>query len=123
MADIMKSLEGFFKRIEGDAESKEIRSMCRRIFQFRLKDGDPFFLEAKNGKFSVKKGEVPNPDFLRYVTLVETDTQTLVDIIQGRIKPSDPLEDGRMWMSGLMAVKVQNFWLLRLFRIGQSLRC
>lgn len=123
MTDIGRSLEDFFKRIEEDAGLKEVRSMFRRIFQFRLKDGDPFFLEAKNGKFSLKKGEVSNPDFLKDVTLVETDTQTLMDIIQGKIRPSETLEDGRMWMSSLMAVKVQNFWLLRLFRIGQDLRC
>ncbi len=123
MTDIGRSLEDFFKRIEENAGLKEVRSMFRRIFQFRLKDGDSFFLEAKNGKFSLKKGEVSNPDFLKDVTLVETDTQTLMDIIQGKIRPSETLEDGRMWMSSLMAVKVQNFWLLRLFRIGQDLRC
>jgi len=123
MVDTIKSLQDFFKKIEGDAESKEVRSMFRRIFQFKLKDGDPFFLEVKNGKFSLMKGEVPNPDFLKDVTLVETDTQTLIDIIQRKIRPSEPLEDGRLWMSSLMAVKVQNFWLLRLFRIGQDLRC
>jgi hypothetical protein len=122
MTDIMRSLEDFFKRIEEDAGLIEIRSMFRRIFQFRLKDGIPFFLKAENGKFSLKKGEVSNPDFLKDVTLVETDTQTLMDIIQGKVTPSNTLEDGRMWMSSLMAAKVQNFWLLRLFRIGQSLR-
>lgn len=119
----MKSLEDFFKRIEEDAGLKEVRSMFRRIFQFRLKDGAPFFLQAENGRFLLKRGEVSNPDFLKDVTLVETDTQTLIDIMQGKVTASDTLEDGRMWMSSLMAAKVQNFWLLRLFRIGQDLRC
>ncbi|MEI9477251.1 MAG: hypothetical protein WCO26_11815 [Deltaproteobacteria bacterium] len=122
MVDVIKSLQDFFKRIEEDAESKEVRNMFRRTFQFKLKDGDPFVLEAENGNFSFNKGEVPSPDFLKDVTLVETDTHTLLDIIQGKITPSDTMEDGRMWMSSLMAAKLQNFWLLRLMRIGQGLR-
>jgi putative sterol carrier protein len=122
MTDIMKSLQEFFKKVEEDKGSKDVQNMFRRIFQFKLKDGDSFILEAENGKFSFRKGEIPNPDLLREVTLVETDTQTLQDIIQGRITPSDTLENGTMWMSSMMAVKIQNYWLLRLLRIGQGLR-
>ena len=122
MKDIMNSLKEFFKRIEEDPGSKDVRSMFRRIFQFKLKDGDPFILEAENGKFSFRKGEIPNPDLLKEVTLVETDAQTLQEMIQGKITPSDTLENGRMWMSSLMAAKIQNFWFLRLMRIGQGLR-
>lgn len=122
MMDIMKSLQEFFKKVEADKGSKDVQNMFRRIFQFKLRDGDPFILEAENGKFLFKKGEVSNPDLLKDVTLIEADTQTLQDIIQGRITPSDTLENGTMWMSSMMAVKIQNYWLLRLLRIGQGLR-
>ena len=117
----MKSLQDFFKRIEQNEGSKDVRNMFHRIFQFKLKDGDSFILEAENGKFSFRKGEIPNPDLLREVTLVETDTQTLQDIIKGKTTPSDTLENGRLWMSSMMSAKIQNYWLLRLMRIGQGL--
>lgn len=121
MNDIMKLAKDFFKRVQDDEKSKEVTGMFRRTFQFIIKDGKPFVFEAKNGQFSFREGEVAKPDLLNEVTLVETDIQTLKDIMQGKVGPSEALDRGTLWMSSSMAAKVQNFWLLRLMRIGQGL--
>jgi len=118
----MEILSNFFRRIEDNEKRKHLIGLFDRTFQFKLSDGDPFVMKMENGSITFEKTEISKPDLLKEVTLIETDTQTISDLVDGKLGPSDALDDGRLWMSSLMAAKPQNFHLLRLLRTGQELR-
>ena len=121
MLEIMQKMNAFFDRLAETKQGQEAMAPYERTFQFLLNTGEAFIMEKKGGRFQFREGKIPNPDLLKEVTLIETDAQTLEDILNVRLSPSDAIEKGKFWTSGDMAVKPLNYWLLRLFKMGQKL--
>jgi hypothetical protein len=118
----MEKLKLFFTDLARTKEGQEAIAFYDRIFQFVLPTGEAFIMEKKAGQFEFRAGKIPNPDLLKEVTIVETDSQTLQDLMDVKLSPSAAVESGRFWTSGDMAVKPFNFWLLRLFKLGQKIK-
>ena len=122
MLEIMAKMKSFFKDLTETKEGREVIDFYDRTFQFVLATGESFIMEKKAGQFEFREGTIPDPDLLKEVTLVETDIQTLQDLMDVKLSPSAAVEKGNFWTSGDMAAKPFNFWLLRLFKLGQKMK-
>lgn len=122
MLEIMEKMKAFFNRLAETKQGQEAINPYERTFQFLLDTGENFIMEKKGNQFQFREGKISEPDLLKEVTLIETDTQTLEDIMNVKLSPSDAIEKGKFWTSGDMAVKPLNYWLLRLFKMGQKLK-
>ncbi len=122
MLEITTKMKSFFGDLANTREGKEVVDFYDRTFQFVLTTGESFIMEKKEGRFEFREGTIPDPDLLKEVTIVETDVQTLQDLMDVKISPSAAKEKGKFWTSGDMAAKPFNFWLLRLFKLGQKMK-
>jgi len=122
MSKIMEQMAAFFKNLAETKEGKEAIAPFERTFQFLLNTGEAFIMEKKDYQFHFREGKIPNPDLLKEVTLIETDAQTLQDIMEVRLSPSEAIERGKFWTSSDMSAKPLNYWLLRLLKLGQKLK-
>ncbi len=122
MLEIMEKRESFFTDLAETKEGREAIAFYDRTFQFVLAAGESFIMEKKGNQFEFREGKIPNPDLLKEVTIVETDAQTLQDLMDVKLSPSAAVEIGKFWTSGDMAAKPFNFWLLRLFKLGQKMK-
>jgi len=122
MLEIIENMKSFFDGLANTREGHEAIASLERTFQFILDTGEAFIMEKKNDRFHFREGRIPNPDLLKEVTIVETDVKTLRDIIDVKISPSSAIEKGKFWTSGDMAIKPLNYWLIRLFKLGQKIK-
>src|SRR4030043_1911850 len=111
MLEIMEKMKAFFNRLAETKQGQEAMAPYERTFEFFLNTGETFIMEKKGNQFQFREGKISNPDLLKEVTLIETDAQTLEDIMNVRLSPSDAIEKGKFWTSGDMAVKPLNYWL------------
>lgn len=129
--ELVSVIEKFFQDLAQDPKAKEILGRMDQKVQFRLRDGEPMFIDIKDGLVKVKKGEVKvKGDFDSGVTRLDTDRQTLLEIFEGRMRFADAIIPTRYdWDGGLKMVEnwmlkwgVMN-WLGVLIRMGQQKPC
>lgn len=123
MADITTELERFFEPLANDEEGRETLALqlAPRTFLFDLADADRFVLTADEDGVSVEWGDVEAPDLVNDVTRVEGSVDALHDIMAGRIRPLDSLDDGEIFMTSQMTARCYNYGLLRAFRRAAEL--
>lgn len=88
MSSLLEGMRHFFEKLENDEEGKKVLSFLERDFQFKLADGGSFVMSIRAKRFSFEQGELPDQNFRR-VTPVYTDEATLMDLMAGRVSPSE----------------------------------
>lgn len=123
MSDITTELERFFEPLADDEEGQETLSLqlAPRTFLFDLADADPFVLTADDDSVAVEWEDIDDPDLINEVTRVEGSVDALHDIMAGRIRPLDSLDDGEIFMTSQMTARCYNYGLLRAFRRAAEL--
>lgn len=123
MTDITAELERFFAPLTDDEEGNETLELqlAPRTFLFDLADADQFILTTDADGVSVEWGDIEDPDLINEVTRVEGSVDALHDIMAGRIRPLDSLDDGEIFMTSQMTARCYNYGLLRAFRRGAEL--
>ena len=114
-------VKAFFGKLEQFPEGKKELGFIVHTLQFKMTDGAPFYVEIKDGHADVREGELPNPNPEK-VTTIESDTQTLYDVMTGRLKPFRTFLTQRWVIDRRLAKFVIHSWIYRMFRIGQEIR-
>ena len=123
MTDITTELERFLEPLADDDEGRETLELqlAPRTFLFDFADAERFVLEVDTDGVSVEWGDINNPDLVTNVTRVEGTVDALHDIMAGRIRPLDSLDDGEIFMTSQMTARCYNYGLLRAFRRAAEL--
>lgn len=114
--DIYDIAVEFYGRVEENPEAKEVLKSYDQVYQFEIKDGAPFYLEVQGGKLSVHRGETSKTYYS--VTKILVDQETLKNIFEGKITPSEAHVDNK-WYFMARAHYEGLFTLLT--RIGQDI--
>ena len=124
--DYVSKAKDFFRGLSEYPEAKDDLKRFNMKFLFTVNDGNPFAVNAKNGKFTVIEGEVAyeKSTDLRFIS----DTKTLVGIFEGKI-PSQPAvttvwggKGGEIYVLGWKAKQSPVAWFKRLLYLGQKAR-
>lgn len=123
MGATLDAMKKFMQRVTQDPEGRQVLSFpfLRRRFLVRLDEGESFIMSIKDGAITFKEGDIKEPDLVYDVTLIETDRNSLMDVIGGKIRPVEFFFSGKVYISGMQAAKVHNNALLRLWRRAQEL--
>jgi hypothetical protein len=123
MTDIIADLERFFDGFAHDEEGRETleEQLAHRTFVFHLDDAEPFTLRADADGVTCEPDGITDPDLINDVTIVQSDTNCLHDLMAGRQGPIQALNEGDLHMSSMMTARVYNYGLLRAFRRGAEL--
>lgn len=82
-------------------------------YQFDLEDGTSFYVSIANGGLSVHNGHTPKTGYYE-TTFIETDGATLQDLVKGKLRPVDAIEENRFRMVIRMYEGCQITILLRI---------
>jgi hypothetical protein len=82
-------------------------------FQFDLDAGGAFYVAVEKGRLRVLEGRTNRTDYYE-TTYVETDAQTLRNLMTGRLRPIDAVEQNRFRMVIRMYEGCQITILLRI---------
>jgi len=117
---IFEVAENFFKQAAAKTDGEKKIAQMSQTVQFVVKDKmeEAFYLEAKGGKLTLRKGQVENPD----TTAVST-TQILQALFEGEVTPTEIYNDSEKAPLYLFASAERDYrlqWLVGLIRIGQG---
>ncbi len=121
---IVDRIKVFFKALEDTREGSELMKLHDHTYQFQVTDAFPpsfFCVSFEGGKVNFGEGEIKNAS-IRNVTRVEAPTETYVDLIEGRLRPSEAWLKQKWWVSGQMSKRPLHGFIMRLIRTGQDLR-
>lgn len=125
MADtIFERMKVFVEALGDTREGTELAKLYDHAYQFEVTDAPAptfFFVKFAGGKIAFGEGKVENPN-VRDVTRVEAPAQTYVDLIEGRLKPSEAWIRQKWWVSGQMSKRPLHAFIMRFIRTGQDLR-
>ena len=130
-ADIFQMVVKFFGNLQDSAPGQQELKRFDRKIEFEVRDGEPFFVEIKGGKASVKQGKPDiqpgEPEPLRFSTF----TNALSRLFQGKARYTDLLyhlpgsKDRLKLVSGgslgFFGAPLTT-WVGKLIRIGQEVR-
>lgn len=79
---------------KSEAVTKEIATMSK-VFQFKVTDEDPYYVEINNGKVALKEGETESP-----TATISATSAVLSDMFEGKINPMSAFMTGKLKVSG-----------------------
>jgi len=114
MSDLLAIAQGFCKKASNIPEVKEILKEFNQKFIFHCKDAEPFYLKVENGELSAHAGDL-EPD-LYHVFNIETDRETVIDLLGGKLRLADAIRTGRLF-SDAMSKRPYLSYLGRIIRL------
>ena len=117
---IFEAAEKFFNQAAAKADGEKKIAQMNQTAQFVVKDKieESFYLQAKDGKLALKKGQVENPD-----TTAASTTEILQALFEGKVTPTEVYDDSEKAPLYLSASAERDYrlqWLVGLIRIGQG---
>ncbi len=115
----------FFGRLNDTVEGQKELKKLDKIIQFRVKDGESFWLDIRNGKLTMNKG-MAQPDVV--AVTFSPDSDTLMKLFERKLRFVDVLPamgsptEARMPITPFVARRgTLGSWAGKLFRIAQGL--
>lgn len=105
----------FYGKVKEHPEAQEVLKAYDQVYQFEIKDGDPFYLEVQGGKLSVNRGETPQT---HDVSKIHIDQETLRSLFEGKFSPAEGYIDNK-WNFTARDFREGLFALIT--RIGQDI--
>ena len=110
-------LRFYEKSGERTRSSEELK--WRRTIQFDVIDGNPFFVEIKDGQIATRKGKMKEAQFL-----VKGNKRTLIKLLKGRVSFTEAWVENKLALGEGIILNCNRPldypWLGRLIRIGQG---
>lgn len=108
----------FFDKATKTEPGQKLIKRHNFTFQFRVPDGEDFYLEIKNGNFRIEKGESPekNPE---NKTLLEGSSSILTQLFKGEIILWDEVWDRKLKAESYGPSQGYISWLSQFFKIGR----
>ncbi|MFQ5912047.1 MAG: hypothetical protein ACE5JS_02585 [Nitrospinota bacterium] len=138
MADeVFEKLCAHFKRIAENDLTKGALNFADATFQFRVveewpkdphypytwhleRDGEWYWVEIKNGTLKFGSGYVSDKLPFRECIPVQAERKILLDILEGRIRPSDAWFSDKLFVGNFSVGSVNGAWVIALLRLGQA---
>ena len=101
---------------------RQMLAMYDHAVQFSLLDGEPFYLEVKDGQGRVFAGEMP-VRLLDEGYEIKANSQVFREWFSGQERMSDLIEHGRMFPVASHTTKRHiDYWLAQIVRLGNGLK-
>lgn len=110
---ILAELKRALGEAAGTDEGGKILPGHDEDYQFDLDDGTSFYVSIENGGLVVHKGKMPKTGYYE-TTYIETDAATLRQLVGGKLRPVDAIEQNRFRMVIRMYEGCQITILLRI---------
>lgn len=114
----MEILKQFFDKSTKTEIGKELIKKINFNFQFHVTDGDDFYLEIKDSKYSIKEGESPEKD-VEYRTLLEGSVNAFTELFKGRGILWDAVWGRELKAECYGPAQGYVSWLSQFFKIGR----
>lgn len=87
--NLLDSAKIFFERINSMDNCKTTLTELNQVFQFSMKDEEPFYVEVSSGKITVRSGEYKGKP--EEMCTFRTNKETVKMILTGTLRYSDAL--------------------------------
>jgi len=108
----------FFDRVTGIEAGQDLIKRYNFSFQFHVSDGDDFYLEIKDGKFNIGKGDSPEKD-VESRTLIEGSSSVFIQLLKGQIVLWDAVWDRKLKAECYGPAQGYISWLSQFLKIGR----
>lgn len=109
----------FFKRFERSRVLREEIKGCDRVIQFDLNDGDPFYVQIKQGKVDFGKRKRYPPDVKGGLYIIG-DRQSLESLFEGRLSLAESIYHHKIRIPGYRTKEPVMVWFSKLLRKGRG---
>ncbi len=122
MAKLSDLFVKFFQHVKESEEGLSLLKEHNKIWQFDVFNGEPFYLEIKDGEFSVKEGwcdlDWRRKDW-RKMNVVGVSEDGLRAILIGRMTPNEAMFQGKLALAA-RGFKTETGWLFMLLRVAKE---
>lgn len=88
-----------------------------RTIQFNIEGEAPFAAEIRDGKVTMRKGTLDDPDLA-----ITATPEVLRKVFRGLLSPGEAWMDDEWWIGGAFSDYVGTSWMMRLIKAGVQSR-